>query len=122
MAWRAPDEHQGDLFGTPALPVPVRPRHRARKLDDALSAGPETIEALAQRLSRAEIDELLVTLPDDVLADAMLAGTRELKRRAAREARQHRTKRGTPRSSLLTRAAERLATEWTMGGHLDDDV
>ena len=122
MAWRTPDERQGDLFGAPPPPARTRLRRRARKPDDtATITEPENVEALAQRLSRAEIDELFVVLPDDILADAVLAGTRELKRRAAREARQHRARRGPMRSSSLTRTTERIAAEWARGGHVDDD-
>lgn len=82
----ARDERQGDLFGVP--PPPAKPIRRAAAPGRTVEAAPAR-EAVAlatsgQRVTRAEIDDLLDSLPDQELACLAVEVTRLVKRWLAR--------------------------------------
>ncbi|MBV9749417.1 MAG: hypothetical protein JO157_11440 [Acetobacteraceae bacterium] len=125
----ATDERQANFFGIPA-PEPAapdaRPGRPSRTKRDAKrwlpSSGSQdaidgdSLDALAARLSPAEIDELAAALPDDALAHLILAAVRQLRRRLARSGRRG----GGGRASALERAARQLVTE--LGEQAGDDA
>lgn len=117
------DERQADIFGAslPAQPASEPESPPARQLKSKprsqAPAPPEPqdlpaepgIDALAARLSAAELDELAVALPNDSLAHLALASVRQLRRRLARAGGQGRSSK--VRASPLERAARQLAAE-----------
>ncbi len=118
---RISDERQGDLFGVLALPPLPGKRLCSSRLSPVplvTQAESESLTALAERITRADIDEFVPALSDDALVDAVVAGTRELKLRLAREARQPKHKRRP--SSPLRRAGERIGAEWGRGNDEDE--
>jgi hypothetical protein len=81
------DERQGDLFGAP--PPRAKPARRAaspvRVADEAPAWETASLAALGQRVTRAEIDDLLDGLPDEELAYLVVKAVRAVKRRIAQE-------------------------------------
>ena len=69
------------------------------------------IDVLATRLSRAEWNELVAGLPDDALAQLVIATVRQLRRRLARS--------GKGRASTLERSAQQLIAE--LSGQREND-
>ncbi len=118
---RISDERQGDLFGVLALPPSPGKRLRSARhspLPLVTQAEPESTTALAGRITRADLAEFVPALSDDALVDTIVAGTRELKLRLAREARQSKQKRRS--SSPLRRAGEHIVAEWGRGNDEDE--
>jgi hypothetical protein len=122
----ATDERQADIFGTtlPAQPEPPTPPARQSEGKQAKSRAPAPqdhqdapaapgIDALAARLSAAELDEFAAVLSNESLAHLALAVVRQLRRRLARAGGKSRSS-GKGRAAILERAARQLATE--LGG------
>lgn len=76
------------------------------------------VEALASRLSPAELDEFVAALSDDALASLALEAVRQVRRRLVRGSGQRKGA-GKGRVSPLERAARQLAAE--LGGQAGDD-
>lgn len=76
------------------------------------------MDALAARVSPAELDELAAALPDDALAHFVLAAVRQLRRRLARAG--GRSGGGKGHGSVLERTARQLAAELGGAGGSDD--
>jgi len=124
------DRRQADFFGAPA-PTPAAPEHRPtpkpqpeqdikRRLpppDSEDAPLSDSIEALAARLSPAELNELAAALPDDVLAHLVIATVRQLRRRLARSG----SRSGNGRTPALERSARQLIAELSGQGEDDDD-
>ena len=124
----AADERQVDIFGA-ILPVPpasapalssarqTKPkqnRGRVRPAPNDKAPTETSMDALASRLSPAELDELAAVLSDDALAHLTLAAIRQLRRRLARSGGRSGGSRGKGRASALERIARQLAAE--LGG------
>jgi len=124
------DRRQADFFGAPA-PTPAAPEHRPtpkpqpeqdikrRSLPPDSEDAPlsDSIEALAARLSPAELNELAAALPDDALAHLVIATVRQLRRRLARSG----SRGGNGRTPALERSARQLIAELSGEGEDDDD-
>lgn len=123
------DRRQADFFRTPA-PLPPASEHRPTSKpkpkqgtkrqppppDSEEAPLRDSIDVLAARLSRAEWNELVATLPDDALAHLVIATVRQLRRRLARG----HAKSGKGRASVLERSAQQLIAELSGQGENDD--
>jgi len=124
------DRRQADFFGAPA-PTPAAPERRPTAkpkseqdikprlppLDSEDAPSSDSIEALAARLSPAELNELAAALTDDVLAHLVIATVRQLRRRLARSG----SRGGNGRTPALERSARQLIAELSGQGEDDDD-
>jgi len=92
-------------------------KRSARAQDGYKTPEPDSLDTLAARLSPAELNELVATLPDQGLAHLVVAAVRQLRRRLARAGRQAGRRRAP---SPLERAARELVVE--LGEHSGDDA
>jgi len=114
----ASDERQADIFGAtlPEHPSPERTSPPQPKPRPEPAAPPDlSLDALAERLSPADLEGLAAAVSDEALARLALAAVRQLRRRLARAGGRSRSKRPTP---ALARAARQIAVELeeTSGG------
>ncbi len=122
------DRRQADFFGVPApapaaperLPAPKpQPGQDIKRWPPTPDSGDaplgDSIDALAARLSPAELNELVAALPDEALAHLVVATARQLRRRLARSGGRG----GKGRASALERSARQLIAE--LGEQGDDD-
>lgn len=128
---RDADDRQQNLFGIPAevSPVPAtaapkqrpepkppgaRIRPKPPPLEDA-EPEPDRLPGQLARLSAPELRALVETLPDEALANLVLATIRQLKRRLVKSSRNGQQ----GRASALDRAAQQLVVE--LGGQSYED-
>lgn len=122
------DRRQGDFFGVPALPTATpepRPASKQKPDQDIQCRSPpsdskaallsDSIDALAARLSRIELNELAAALPDDALAHLVIATARQIRRRLTRIGRRS----GKGQNSALERSVRQLMVE--LGRQDEDD-
>ena len=122
------DRRQADFFGFPALPAATpepRPASKQKPEQDIKCRSPpsdskaallsDSIDALAARLSRTELNELAAALADDALAHLIIATARQLRRRLTRIGRRG----GKGQNSTLERSVRQLMVE--LGGQGEDD-
>ena len=129
---RDSDDRQQSLFGTPAelprspstetpkqRPEPKIPRGRAPPATpppDDPDPDHDPIPGHLARLSAPELRALVEILPDEALANLVLATIRQLKRRLAKNSRNGQK----GRASALDRAAQQLVAELGGQGYEDD--
>jgi len=122
------DRRQADFFGVPAPSSAAPEPHPAPKpkpdqdikcrsplLDSKPAPLSESIDVLAARLSRTELNELVAALSDDALAHLVIVTARQLRRRLARSGGRG----GKGPTSALERSIRQLMVE--LGGRGDDD-
>ena len=128
---RDSDDRQQSLFGTPTelppAPSTASPKQRPeakipRSLARPIAPPPDDVEpdhdplpGHLARLSAPELRALVEILPDEALANLVLATIRQLKRRLAKTSRNGQK----GRISALDRAAQQLMAE--LGGQGDED-
>ena len=100
---------------TPGMEPTAEPVMEVRR---PLPVAEPGIEALARRLSPAELDEFVAALSDDALASLALEAVRQVRRRLVRGGGQRKGA-GKARASPLERTARQLAAE--LGGQAGDD-
>ena len=129
---RDADDRQQSLFGTPAdvppLPTAETPKQRPEQKTSRGRARPvvppfdevepehDRLPGQVARLSAPELRALVETLPDEALANLVLATIRQLKRRLVKSSRNGQT----GRASALDRAAQQLVAELGGQGYEDE--
>jgi hypothetical protein len=125
------DARQADFFGAPTSKAASPDLHVARKnkssqksklapplSDNDRKMEGDSLDALAARLSPAELNELVAALPDAALGHLVIVTVRQLRRRLARN---HWDAGKRQSSAPLERAARQLITELGEQGG-DDDI